>query len=205
MIAAIGAACRMMNTGRLSHSTVRESPMPMPKPMPAAPHSAMPMASGCSVMRYAFPRLPSAIICHSAAAVWLAGGKAALIGQRPANSHKPKKRTKEASCHASWPGVRVKRLLELRERCLQRDKVPEVLDLGVRVLDRPRKRVKLEIVLRRGLAAAVVREDAVGRAFLEVGQDFLFQLGGQVLEQAELFALLQDRLRILVDLAVDAK
>src|SRR5687767_1104460 len=173
MIAAIGAACRMMNTGRLSHSTLRDRPMPMPKPMPAAPHSAMPMASGCSVMRYALPRLPSRSISTKARKVLLNGGKAALTGQRPASSHSPKKKTKEASCHASWPGVLVKRLLKLRQRGLQRREVPEVLDLGVRVLDRPGKRVELQIVLRRLLAAAVVGEDAVCRAFLEVGQDFL--------------------------------
>ena len=51
MIAAIGAACRMMNTGRLSHSMVRDRPMPMPKAMPAMAHSATPRSSGCAVMR----------------------------------------------------------------------------------------------------------------------------------------------------------
>ncbi len=51
MIAAIGAACRMMNTGRLSHSMARESPMPMPKAIPATAHSAMPSASGCAVIK----------------------------------------------------------------------------------------------------------------------------------------------------------
>jgi len=50
MIAAIGAACRMMKIGSVNHSTVRESPIPIPKPTPATPHSAMPIASGCKVI-----------------------------------------------------------------------------------------------------------------------------------------------------------
>src|SRR6266498_4587059 len=44
---------------------------------------------------------------NSATNVLLNGGKAKLIGQRPASSHKPKKRTKEHNCQkrgfAIWP------------------------------------------------------------------------------------------------------
>src|SRR3990170_8638748 len=197
MIAAIGAACRMMNTGRLNHSMVRDSPMPMPKVMPATAHKAMPRSSGCAVMRYALPRLPSRSISMRPRNVLLNGGNAGLTGQRPASSHSPKNRAKEASCQR-------RNLLQLRERRLQRREVPEVLELRVRFLDRARQGVELEVAFRRVLAAAVVREDAAGDAFLEVRRDLVVQLGGQILEQAELLAHRHHRVRILVDLAVDA-
>src|SRR5687768_5270751 len=119
----------------------------------------------------------------------LNGGNAGLTGQRPASSHSPKNRTKEASCQR-------RNLLQLRQRSLQRREVPEVLDLRVRFLDRARQRVELEVVLRRARDAAVVREDAAGRAFLEVGGDLLVQLGRQILEQAELLAQRDHRARV---------
>src|SRR5688572_9380439 len=97
------------------------------------------------------------------------GGNAALTGQRPASSHSPKNRTKEASCQPRRPAksvVRAKRLLQLGQRRLQRREGPEALDLQVRALQRARQVEELEVVLRRALAAAVVREDAVVHAFL---------------------------------------
>src|SRR5688572_22748206 len=187
MIAAMGAACRMTNTGRLSHSTLRESPMPMPKPMPASPQSTMPMARGCRVSQYAFPREPSSTISQRPTAVFEKGGNAALTGQRPASSHRPKNKAKEPSCQPRRPAaplVRVKRLLYFGEGRLERRQVPEALHLEVGALQRARQVEELQVVLRRARAAAVVREDAVLHALLEVGQDLLLELGRQILQQA---------------------
>jgi hypothetical protein len=56
-----------------------------------------PTMSGWPVMRYAFPRLPSAIILPNASNVELNGGKAALSGQRPTASQRLKANAKEAT------------------------------------------------------------------------------------------------------------
>ena len=98
MMAAIGAAWSMTTTGRLNHSTVRDKPMAIPKPMPAMLERAMPSIKGCKVIRYALTRLPLPIIASSANNVWLNGGKAKLMGQRPASSQTPKKSANENSC-----------------------------------------------------------------------------------------------------------
>ena len=74
-------------------------------------------------------RLPSRSISTNPAKVLLNGGNAGLSGQRPASSHSPKNRAKEASCQR-------RNLLQLRQRGLERREVPEVLDLRVRLLDR---------------------------------------------------------------------
>ena len=49
MMAAIGAACAITNSGSVSHSTERLKPMATPAPMPSAAEMATPITRGWSV------------------------------------------------------------------------------------------------------------------------------------------------------------
>ena len=66
----------------------------------------MPITSGCSVIAYAFGSEPSAIMPAKAATVSVNGGKAGLMGMRPAISHRPQNSAMEASLHTAIPGIR---------------------------------------------------------------------------------------------------
>src|SRR5687768_17180737 len=129
----------------------------------------------------------------------MAGTPRSAASARPAPTARRTMRTRRAASRGGGP----KRLLQLCKRAPQRREGPEVLRLQVWALERPRQVEELQVVLRRALAAAVVREDAVLHALLEVRQDLLLELRRQVLQQPELLALRDDRGRILVDLAVD--
>ena len=86
-----------MNTGISSHSPVRHKPQSVPRPTPRKADSTTPSTSGCSVERYAFGRLPSAISPTKATNVSEKVGNAKLTGMRPATSQTAAKSTIETS------------------------------------------------------------------------------------------------------------
>src|SRR5262245_58123854 len=79
---------------------------------------------------------------------------------------------------------------ELVERPVERPEVPEILGLQRRrvALELTGHAVEAEVVLHRGLAAAVVWEGARGHRFLVVGDDFRLQVGGKIRQQIVLLA-----------------
>src|SRR4026209_112697 len=117
----------------------------------------------------------------SASSVLLNGGNEKLIGQRPANSHRPKNNAKEISCQTrgeigamEWWSAGVLPLkpitptlhysdtslhnllsLHVRQRRLERSKMPEILDLEILALQCARQAIEVQIVLRRVRDAAV--------------------------------------------------